>query len=79
MPNEGEHRCEFMCHVYKSEAPGSLDQKKKKKNPKDMFGILVHLNIACFKSESFELSRTHGNNYQLNSCIRKKKKKKKKK
>lgn len=45
MPTEGERRCEFMCHIYKSEAPGSFDQIKV------MFEVPVHLNIACVKSE----------------------------
>lgn len=47
MPTEEKHQCEFTGHIYKSEAPGSFEKKKKV-----MFIILVHLNIACIESES---------------------------
>lgn len=48
MPTEGERRCEFMCPIYKSEAPGSFDTPPKKVT----FNFPVHLNIACVESKS---------------------------
>lgn len=30
MPTEEKHQCEFTGHIYKSEAPGSFEKKKKK-------------------------------------------------
>lgn len=52
MPTEGERQCEFMCHIYTSEAPGSFNTSPLKKN--SMFDVLMHLNIAYVKFESLE-------------------------
>lgn len=47
MPTEGERQCEFMCHIDKSEAPGSFAPPRKVS-----YEVPVHLNIACVESES---------------------------
>lgn len=54
MPTEGEHRCEFMCHIYTSEAPGSFGPLHQKKKKSSILNVPVHLNIACVKFKSLK-------------------------